>query len=317
MIEGIDYAWAHPVPAALVAAGKRFACRYLSRDPGKNLTAAEAQQLHAAGIATVSNWEAASGAARNGYAQGVADAQAAAAQHAAAGGPADRPIYFSVDFDVPDFAPGSADPAAKLGAVAGYFRGVASVIGVARTGAYGGFWAISRLFDAGLIRWGWQTFAWSGGHWDARAQIQQYSNGVTVGGADSDLDRATVADYGQWGVGMTDINTPIPGTETPDHKIPRTEGEIEHDEAVDRAIRWGQRPVTDMPADSPGRKLLELPDVLAALAARLDALEAKLTAPVTVVLSAADREDIAAQMAVQVVAQLGALRFEAAPPAAS
>jgi hypothetical protein len=267
-VEGIDYAWAHPSPAALAAAGKLFACRYLSHDPAKNLTAAEAQQLHAAGIATVSNWEASAGAARNGYAQGVADAKAAAEQHEAAGGPADRPIYFSVDFDVPDFATGSDEPAAKLGPVAGYFRGVASVIGVARTGAYGGFWAISRLFDAGLIRWGWQTFAWSGGRWDARAQIQQYSNGVTVGGADSDLDRATVADYGQWGVGMTDINTPIPGTETPDHKIPRTEGEIEHDEAVDRAIRWGQRPVTDMPAGSPGRKLLELPDVLAAAAAR-------------------------------------------------
>jgi hypothetical protein len=180
-----------------------FAARYLSfNTTGKNLTAAEAQQLHAAGIATVSNWEDTAQAATGGFDQGVADARAAAGQHAACGGPASRPIYFSVDYDAPDAAPGSSDPAAKLGVVANYFRGVASVVGPARTGAYGGYWTISRLFDAGLIRFGWQTVAWSGGRWDGRAQLRQTSVNVTVAGANCDIDESTTSDYGQWGVGM-------------------------------------------------------------------------------------------------------------------
>lgn len=193
-IEGVDYAWQHPSPAALVAAGKRFACRYLSHDPGKNLSAAEAQRLHAAGIAVVSNWEATSTGPRGGSNQGVADARDAAAQHAAFGGPADRPIYFSVDWNVQPH---------ELPAVDAYFRGVASVLGLARTGAYGGEYVIAHLFDTHLIRWGWQTYAWSGG-WDGRAQLQQYRNGVRLGGADVDLDRATTVDYGQWPIMSTE-----------------------------------------------------------------------------------------------------------------
>lgn len=203
MVRGVDYSWDRPSPAALWAAGYRFVVRYLSHvTTGKNLTAAEAQQLHAAGLATVSNWENTAGDARNGYGQGVADAQAAAQQHVACGGPATRPIYFSVDYDAPDSAPGSSDPAAKLGPVAAYFRGVASVVGWERTGAYGGYWTINRLFDAGLIRWGWQTVAWSAGRWDGRAQLRQIATEVTVAGAACDIDESGVSDFGQWGVGM-------------------------------------------------------------------------------------------------------------------
>jgi hypothetical protein len=200
---GVDYSWDRPSPAALWAAGYRFVVRYLSNNTtGKNLTLAEAEQLHAAGLATVSNWEDGAEAARNGFGQGASDARTAAAQHVACGGPPNRPIYFSVDYDVPDAAPGSNDPAAKLGAVAAYYRGVASVIGLARTGAYGGYWTISRLFDAGLIRWGWQTFAWSGGRWDGRAHLRQTAIDVVVAGAACDIDESGVADFGQWGVDM-------------------------------------------------------------------------------------------------------------------
>jgi hypothetical protein len=300
MTEGIDYAWAHPAPAVLAAAGKRFACRYLSFDPTKNLTAVEAQQLHAAGIATVSNWESTAGAAKLGFGQGANAATTAAAQHAAAGGPADRPIYFSVDFDVPDYAPGSADPVAKLGPIAEYFRGVASVIGLARTGAYGGYWAISRLFDAGLIRWGWQTFAWSAGRWDARAHIQQYSNGVTVGGADCDLDRATVGDYGQWGAGM-EQSDPVLG-----NKARTTVGNVLADGGNFRDW-WYLAPGADGNNPPPPGSRADL-----LFKAVQHVLAAAPPAPAPIVLTDADREDIAAR----VVAQLGALRFEAAPPAA-
>jgi hypothetical protein len=191
-VQGVDYAWGHPRPSVLAQQGYRFAVRYLSRDPSKNLTAGEAQALHAAGVATVSNWEAVPGAPRNGYSQGVRDAQEAASQHLACGGPGNRPIYFSVDF------PATADELG--GPVTEYFRGVASVLGVARTGAYGGVATISYLFDRGLIRWGWQTYAWSAGRWDGRAQLRQVRNGVSIDGADCDVDESTAGDFGQWGV---------------------------------------------------------------------------------------------------------------------
>lgn len=210
MTQGVDEAWERAPSNVLSAGGVKFVVRYLSYDTtGKNLTAAEAKTLSGAGLSIVSNWEYGAQAAKYGYSQGMRDAAEAEKQHLACGAPADRPIYFSVDYDVPDMAPAKSDPAAKLGPVADYFRGVAMVLGLARTGAYGGYWAISRLFDAGLIKWGWQTYAWSGGRWDGRAQLHQTQNNIVIGGAHVDRDEAEVPDFGQWRVG-TPAPTPAP-----------------------------------------------------------------------------------------------------------
>jgi hypothetical protein len=194
--KGLDYSFARPSVSSLHSQGYTFAARYLSYDnsstSGKILTAAEAKALIAAGIDVVSNWEYAADDALSGNAQGVADAKAAQAQAVAAGMPATRPIYFSVDFD--------ATPAQQT-PINAYFDGVASVLGVNRTGAYGGYYVIQRLFDAGKIKWGWQTYAWSGGQWDARAQMRQTDNGITAGGDSDccDLDASEADDFGQWG----------------------------------------------------------------------------------------------------------------------
>lgn len=187
---GIDYAFSKPSPNAIKAAGYTFVCRYLGGSASKDLTATEAKALIAAGIDIVCNWEASASAALGGHAQGVKDATAALKQATACGMPSGRPIYFSVDFD--------ASPAQQA-VINAYMDGVASVLGLARTGAYGGYWVISRLFNAKKITWGWQTYAWSGGHWDSRAHIRQIRNGITVGGADCDEDQAQTVDFGQWG----------------------------------------------------------------------------------------------------------------------
>ena len=71
------------------------------------------------------------------------------------------------------------------------------MLGRSRTGAYGGYWVIKRLFDAHKIAWGWQTYAWSGGNWDSRAQLRQIQNGIDNG--NEDKDEAVAADFGQWG----------------------------------------------------------------------------------------------------------------------
>lgn len=188
-MQGLDFAWSKPSVAAIKAGGYLFVCRYHSYDTtGKNLTKAEADSYLAAGIQIVSNWEYATDAALNGYTQGVQDATAADKQQAACGGPK-APIYFSVDFDATE---------AQQAVINDYLRGAASVIGLARTGVYGGFYVVKRCFDAKVITWGWQTYAWSGGLWDPRAQLRQIQNGVNVGGADCDIDQAMMANFGQW-----------------------------------------------------------------------------------------------------------------------
>jgi hypothetical protein len=188
---GLDFAWEKPRPSAVRAAGYTFACRYLSYSTtGKNLTRTEAQALAAAGVDIVSNWEYTASEALSGYSKGVTNAREAQRQALACGMPADRPIYFSVDFDA---TPG------QQAAINAYFDGIASVLGRGRTGAYGGFYVIQRLFNAAKISWGWQTYAWSGGQWDSRAQLRQVRNGITVDGADCDLDEAWAPDFGQWG----------------------------------------------------------------------------------------------------------------------
>jgi hypothetical protein len=193
---GVDYSFARPSPTTLRADGYSFVVRYLSHDSSKNLSAGEADALIGAGLSIVSNWEAGATSVLGGYSQGVADAQAADAQATADGAPAGRPIYFSIDFDA---------SAAQQGTINAYFDGVASVIGQSRTGAYGGYNQIKRLFDAGKITWGWQTYAWSGGQWDSRAQLRQVQN--EVDGGCCDLDQAASIDYGQWGGNTPPTNT--------------------------------------------------------------------------------------------------------------
>jgi hypothetical protein len=187
---GVDYAWARPAPSDLAAQGYGFVARYLSYDTtGKDLSAGEAADLTAAGLDLVVVWEWGAQDALQGYGLGVQHAQAADGEAQGVGQPAGRPIYFAVDFD--------AQPSDQ-GAIDAYFDGVASVIGHDRTGVYAGYGPVSRLFDDGKVAWGWQTYAWSYGQWDPRAQLRQIQNGIGPGG-EMDEDQSMVDDFGQWG----------------------------------------------------------------------------------------------------------------------
>ncbi len=191
--DGVDYSFSRPSPQVIRSAGYSFVCRYLSEDNsdthGKILFKPEADALKSAGLDIVSNYEFDQTNALNGYAQGVSDATVANQQATAAGMPAGRPIYFSVDFDATE---------AQQSAINSYLDGVASVIGRGRTGAYGGYYVIERLLDAGKIAYAWQTYAWSGGQWDSRAQLRQVQNDITVDGQSCDKDESVAADFGQW-----------------------------------------------------------------------------------------------------------------------
>lgn len=186
---GVDYAWGYPGTAALSQAGATFAARYHSNDKSKNLRPDEARALLAAGIDVVSVWETTADRMLAGYSAGVIDAHLAAAEQHACGAPPDAPIYFAADFD--------ATPAQQA-PIDAYLSGAASVIGKKRTGIYGGFYVVKRALDAGVCHYGWQTYAWSGGQWEDRAQLQQFHNGVRINKVSCDLNRATAADFGQW-----------------------------------------------------------------------------------------------------------------------
>jgi hypothetical protein len=93
-------------------------------------------------------------------------------------------IYLAVDFD------------ANPGDVVAFFAGAREILG-ARLGAYGGVRVLRRLFDDGLITWGWQTAAWSDGQRDGRAHLFQRIGQVNVGGISCDVNDVLKPDYGQ------------------------------------------------------------------------------------------------------------------------
>jgi Domain of unknown function (DUF1906) len=200
-IQGVDYAWApHPSTAALKARNIKFACRYVGTgiDDAKMLTGGELRTLRAAGIDVVANVEGSEGGFSS-YANGQSWARRGMAWLEPLGFPAGRPIYFSADWDVT-----SGDwPDLKAA-----LDGAASVIGRDRVGLYGGLYAIQQAQRTGAAKWFWQTYGWStrkqpdGSYkvvWANGTHIQQYRNGVSIDGADCDLNRAIQPDYGQWG----------------------------------------------------------------------------------------------------------------------
>lgn len=202
---GVDYSGARPSASALKNAGVDFVVRYLAPQNAANswklLTAAEAHKLLAGGEHVVSNWEWYATRCLEGYNAGVADARAALAWHNACGGDPTAPILFSADTD-------TTGPAVEE-----YFRGTASVMGVARNGAYGEYSVMKYLIDKGIVGkvhdgsnhyYAWQTYAWSYGAYEERCCLSQDHNGATVAGADVDIDHAHSVDYGQWGYNRED-----------------------------------------------------------------------------------------------------------------
>lgn len=195
----LDYSFARPDPANIKAQGFTGVLRYLSPNAGKNLTAGERDALRAQGLSIGLVWEWYANRANEGRDAGIADARSAAAQAGALGFPEYLPIYFAVDWDATE---------AQQGNINAYFDGIRSVFSGRKLGAYGGFYIIKRLFDAQLINYGWQTYAWSGGQWDPRAQIRQTLNGQW--GGQVDYDESVVDDAGLWTTDQKPQPAPAP-----------------------------------------------------------------------------------------------------------
>lgn len=212
----IDFADRLVPPDHIAAAGYAGAVVFVSESrPGANfdfkpVTREYADALRAAGLHVVSNyqygkpgWSTPSDYTR-GYDGGAADARTALQLHAAAGGPDLAPIFFSIDEDI--------DADTWKTTAAQWFRGINSVLGVPRTGIYGGSRACGWAIGYGVIgnsssaghSWAWQTKAWSHGKHEPTAVLYQSvvvtasEPGVLLGGIDVDEDDVLAADFGQW-----------------------------------------------------------------------------------------------------------------------
>ncbi|CAJ1506196.1 DUF1906 domain-containing protein [[Mycobacterium] kokjensenii] len=212
----IDFAM-RQIPAEHIrAAGHAGVINYVSTSrPGssfgaKPITRPYAQSLTAAGLVIVSNFQygkpggTAPSDFTRGFPGGVADARTAWQLHTAAGGGQSAPVFFSVDDDIDRH---TWDTLALP-----WFRGINSVLGVQRTGIYGGIKACQWAGADGVIgnsrtpgkRWAWQTRSWSHGQIDPAAVLYQRivatasTPGPLVGGLEVDVSDALASDVGQW-----------------------------------------------------------------------------------------------------------------------
>lgn len=198
----VDYSGGVPSAAAIKNAGHLGAVRYVS-DPrpgadwmiGKPVRKSEADNLAAAGLEVVSNYQFGKGSTsdwRGGYAAGVEHARRGLELHLAAGGPTDRPIYASIDDN-----PTAVEFAALI---APYILGWQSVVGAENTGIYANSPTIELASLAGLGRWFWQhNWGTPKGFVHPAAHLHQIRiDKDTVGGVKVDVNNILKADYGQW-----------------------------------------------------------------------------------------------------------------------
>lgn len=212
----IDFAERTIPPEEIKTAGYDGVISYVSESrPGadfeaKPITRQYADALRAAGLQIVSNFQygkpggSAPSDFTRGYDGGIADAETALRLHAAAGGAASAPIFFSVDEDI--------DANAWNRLAVHWFRGINSVLGVARTGIYGDARTCAWAIKDGVIghstsagyRWAWQTKSWSNGQREPAAVLYQEivstatNPGPLLGGIHVDVDEVLAADFGQW-----------------------------------------------------------------------------------------------------------------------
>ena len=212
----IDFAARQIPPQHIRAAGYSGVVCYVSLSrPGssfgaKPITRPYAESLTAAGLVIVSNYQygkpggTAPSDFTRGYAGGIADARTALQLHTAAGGGQSAPIFFTIDEDI------NRDTWNRLALQ--WFRGINAVLGVQRTGVYGGINVCQWAAADGVIgsssttgrRWAWQTRAWSGNQVHPAAVLYQRvvstaSNpGPLVGGLEVDVNDVLAPDCGQW-----------------------------------------------------------------------------------------------------------------------
>jgi len=175
----------------LKAAGRDFIGRYLPWKGAtwRQVTKAELQGATAAGVDYFFWFEDSDNhfSARNGFAQGVADAQEAVRALERLGVPTTTPVYYTVDF-----------PASDGNEIDAYFRGIVSVVPVSQVGVYGNYITIDWIYKQGLATYFCQSNAWPQPQgWHPVAQMRQDVRSLWIGGVHCDRLTVTADDFGQ------------------------------------------------------------------------------------------------------------------------
>lgn len=198
----IDYAAGVPSAAEIRAAGHAGVIRYVSdRRPGaewmagKPLLAAEVADLQEHGLSIVSCYQygkAETADWRGGMEAGKRHAERGLELHLAAGGPADRPIYASID-DNPT-------PVEFATMIAPYLLGWHAVLGRENVGVYANSPTIDLARIAGLGSWYWQhNWGTPKGFVHPAAHLHQFEiDKRAVDGIGVDLNDILKSEYGQW-----------------------------------------------------------------------------------------------------------------------
>jgi Domain of unknown function (DUF1906) len=198
----LDYA-AGVIPASEIrAAGAVGSIRYVSdRRPGGNwmlgkpIQVTEARDLSSNGLKIVSCYQYGKGSTADwlgGAGTGLKHAERGMQLHAAAGGPANAPIYASIDDDP------SYDQYKQQ--VVPYLRAWESVIGHQRTGVYANSKTIDWALHDGLGSYFWQhNWGSPKGFTHPAASLHQVEiDKRSVGGVGVDINEIVKPQFGQW-----------------------------------------------------------------------------------------------------------------------
>lgn len=181
-----DYSFARPALSDVKAAGYVGIARYLAPLPNaKVLTADELAEAHALGLSALIVWETTASRAADGADAGTRDRDRANAMADGLGWPADRPVFYAVDFD------------ANPNEVRPYFEGVQG--GPRPVGVYGGIRVVDTMLSEGLASFAWQTVAWSAGQVSDLAHLYQRLTPTVPNPVEAtDENVALQDDYGAW-----------------------------------------------------------------------------------------------------------------------
>jgi hypothetical protein len=188
-MKGVDFGMGRIKGDIIKKAGFDFVCRYLSHNPAKNLSKSELEDFRSADLKTVVVWETTTSRPLSGRPAGIADATTAL----------DLAKSLSSDISVIYFACDDDYKEKDLDIAKTYFQGIATILEVDNIGVYGGYNTVKYMLDNNLCRYAWQTYAWSHGRWDNRAQLRQTNiYGPKIAGVDCDTDESMTDDFGQF-----------------------------------------------------------------------------------------------------------------------
>ncbi|SHI24184.1 protein of unknown function [Sporobacter termitidis DSM 10068] len=184
MTKGIDCASriTSTVAADLVRSGYNFACRYIA-GTSKQMYAAEAQIISAAGLDILCVYETTADRPRGGAASGSADGAAALKAVQALGIPATGIIYFAADFDA---------KSTDMNNIESYLRAARAQTGAYEIGIYGETSVIDEMAVRGACKGFWQTCGWSAGKVSQYAQVYQSKVNQKAAGISVDFNELYV-----------------------------------------------------------------------------------------------------------------------------